>query len=129
MSTIAPEAGTLRQLPPEPWGRKMRRAREQVADLTLGEAAELASRFTLTDASTISRLESMTEPPTGARSKSQRQRAYILCLAYEVDPASLGLGPDDLLVDVVIPFRTPSDLREASTIWDTAPTLFDLDAA
>lgn len=61
-------------LPPEPWGRKMRRAREDVADLTLGQAAELASSYILTSASTISRLEQLDAPPPAVgRNKATRQ--------------------------------------------------------
>jgi transcriptional regulator with XRE-family HTH domain len=94
----------------------MTRARKS-AGLTLDEAAEMASRFMLTTGSTISRMENREEIPTGHKSAAIRQRAYILCLVYEVDPACLGLGPDDLVAEFEIPPRTPGGQRKASTIW------------
>lgn len=106
-----------RSLVPEPWGRKLLRAREDMAGLRLQDAADLASRWMLTSTAAISRLEARTEAPGGGRQQSQRQRAYILCLAYEVDPAELDLGPDDLPPNLAVPNRTPADLRESPTIW------------
>lgn len=50
----------------------------------------------LTTESTISRLESLPSEPSGHRSASRRQLAYILCHVYGVDPAEFGLSPDDL---------------------------------
>lgn len=82
----------LRAMPPEPWGRKMRRAREDVAEMSLERAVAAAGDYLLTSTSTISRLESSTDVPTMAR---QRQLALVLCLAYDVDPAEFGLSPDD----------------------------------
>lgn len=97
----------------------MKRAREDVAGLRLDQAADLASAWVLTSSATISRLEDRADMPTGGRSRSQRQRAYILCLAYGVDPAELGLGPDDLPTNMVIPARTLGEQGKPSTIWFT----------
>ena len=102
----------LRHLPPEPWGRRLTRAREDVAGLNLDEAATLAGHWMLTSKATISRLEQQPELPAGHRSGSRRQLAYVLCLAYRVDPADFGLGPGDLPVGLRIPPR-----RDSSTTW------------
>lgn len=106
-----------RQLGPEPWGRKLLRAREDIARLRLADAAELASTYMLTSTAAISRLESRHDMPTGSRSQSQRQRAYILCVAYGVDPAELGLSPEDLPPNMEIEPRTPGELGISSTEW------------
>lgn len=42
--------------------------------------------------STISRLETRDERPSDP---GRRRNAYLLCILYEIDPAELGLGPDD----------------------------------
>jgi hypothetical protein len=43
-------------LPPEHWGSKFRRAREDVGGYLLEQAAEQVSRYTLTSASALSRM-------------------------------------------------------------------------
>jgi hypothetical protein len=108
-------------MPPEPWGRRLTRAREDVAGLTLDEAATLAGRWMLTSKATISRLEAQNELPIGHRSASRRQLAYVLCLAYRVDPADFGLGSSDLPPGLRIPHRRH---HGASTSWyDVQPEL------
>jgi hypothetical protein len=103
----------LRHMPPEPWGRRLSRAREDLADLNLDQAAALAGFWMRTTRSTVQRLETLQAVPTGPKSGSKRQLAYVLCLAYRVDPADFDLSPDDLPPGIKIrPRRTA-----ASTIW------------
>lgn len=110
----------LRRLPPEPWGRRLRRAREDVAGYTLAEAVGLAGRFVLVTDSTISRLEAMEVQPSGPRAGGRRQLAYILSVAYGVDPAEFGLSPDDLPPGLSIPPRSRGDDGSVlSTKWYT----------
>lgn len=80
-------------LPPEPWGSKFRRAREDVAGYKLEVAAEAVSRYKLTSASALSRMEKREGPPPN---RSARGTAYIACVIYGVDPADLDLDPDDV---------------------------------
>jgi len=115
MSIQAAEA--VRHLPPEPWGRRMKRAREDVAHLSLDKAAKLISPYVFTSASNISRMESLTEAPHRAQSRSRRQLATVLVLSYGMDPAEFGLGDDDLPSGIDIPARTPSALEESLTVW------------
>lgn len=75
----------------------MKRAREDVAELNLNTAAELIGRLVLTSGSTISRLEALRAAPSD---RVQRARAYLACLVYGVDPAELGLTPDDLPTEI-----------------------------
>ncbi len=92
----------LRPLPDEPWGDKLRRARESSPDgkLTLQAAAhwiEIATARTLNH-TTIGRLESLIGPPKDA---PRRRLAYLLTMRYQLDPAELGLvedgdAPDDV---------------------------------
>lgn len=115
--TSTAQAPGLAHLGPEPWGRKMLRAREDVAQLSLDEAVELAGHYTLTSAATISRLEDLSVVPTGPRARRRRATAYVLCLAYRVDPAELELGPEDAPPGTEIPPRTPADLVVSPTKW------------
>ena len=107
----------LRAMPPEPWGWRMKRAREGVAGLTLDEATFLVGHWMLTTKSTIARLERHPVVPVGPRTRAQRQLAYVLCLCYEIDPAEFDLGPGDLPPGLRIPPRhhgrdgTPSVTR------------------
>lgn len=88
--------GEFFPIPPEPWGRRLERARTDVARLSLADAASIAGRLMLTSDATISRLEGLDQAPSGPRSGSRRQLAFVLCLAYQVDPAEFGLTIDDL---------------------------------
>lgn len=64
-----PELGVLA---PEPWGWRMKRAREQHAGLVLRQVVDvLAVCMPMSDA-TISRLESLPEAPTNGRQAVQR---------------------------------------------------------
>lgn len=85
-----------RIIPAEPWGRRLARVRDDVAGLTLAEAAEHAARYMATTDATISRLESLSSEPIGPRQQSRRQLAYVLCLLYGVDPAEFGLRQADV---------------------------------
>lgn len=84
---------TLAQLPEEPWGWRMKRARERYAHLTLDELVAILGRYIFIDKSTISRLEKLDEPPLNPR---KRQTAYFCALIYGLDPAQFGVGPDDV---------------------------------
>ena len=81
------------QLPPEPWGRRMRRAREDYAGLSQDRAVDAISQVALVDATTIGRLERLEEPPT---SPKRRRMAYLLCLVYGLDPEQFGLDDGDV---------------------------------
>ena len=110
---------TFRHLPPEPWGRRLLRARVDLCDLSLDEATALAGHWMLTTATAISRLERSSEVPVGPRARGRRQLAYVLCLCYLVDPADFDLGPGDLPPGITIPARTWEDGRLSSTKWLT----------
>ena len=73
----------------------------------------------LTTDSTISRLESLNEVPSGPRNQSRRQLAYILCMAYMVDPAEFELTADDLPPGLAVTDRTAGGQQELPTIWTT----------
>jgi hypothetical protein len=91
MSTVL--ANDLQPLPNEPWGRRMLRARKDVARLTSKQAAAIVSRVLPTDNATICRIERTSSLP---RDRNRRLRAQILCLAYGVDPSYLGFQRSDL---------------------------------
>lgn len=86
----------FRSLPPEPWGDRLRRARQTapVGRISQEQAARWIQAATMRpiENSTISRLESSAELPADP---GRRRNAYLLCVLYEIDPAELGLGPDD----------------------------------
>lgn len=115
--SVQPESSP-RRLPAEPWGRRLLRAREDVAGMRMEEAVDLLSRYMLITTSSISRLEKIPVVPTGPRQASRRQRAYMLCLCYGVDPADFDLGPNDIPPGLRLPPRTfGPDGRVLSTIW------------
>lgn len=94
-NVIDPEP-TYKPIPPEPWGRRLARVRQDVAGMTLAEAMRAASRVMLTTDVTISRLEALPVVPAGPRQGSRRQLAYVLCRSYRVDPEEFGLSENDL---------------------------------
>jgi hypothetical protein len=114
-ATISKPSHAFAAVPPEPWGRRLERVRHDVAHYSLDEAATLAGNYMLTTASTISRLESVDEEPTGNRQRSRRNLAYVLCMAYNVDPAEFGLGPSDLPPGVAIKRRSSSGSTKCRT--------------
>lgn len=117
MAVTSPlEARQFTPIPPEPWGRRLARVREDVAGYTLDEAVALAGNFMLTTASTVSRLEGLDSEPVGNRQGSRRQLAYVLCRAYGVNPAEFGLTANDMPPGVTIPART----ADSSTIWEAS---------
>lgn len=83
----------LAQLPAESWGRRLKRGREDVAGRTMEEAIAAVAHIVVFDKSTLSRMESLTQPPTLAR---QRMTAYTLAVSYGLDPAQFDLYPDDV---------------------------------
>lgn len=93
----------LRHLPPEPWGRRLKRAREDIAGFNLNQAAAMAGYFVICSDSTISRLETLHEMPEGPRGSRRRQLAYVLCLAYRIDPIDLGLDSNDTPPGLALP--------------------------
>lgn len=86
----------LRPLPPEPWGDKLRRARETApaGKITHARAATWIQAITMRpiDGSTIGRIEAEQGIPADP---GRRRTAYLLCFLYEVDPAEFGLGPEN----------------------------------
>jgi hypothetical protein len=86
-------------LPPEPWGSKFRRAREDVGGYNrLEDVAREVSRYKLCSTATISRMENLPGLPT---TRSARATAYIACVIYGVDPSELDLDPDDVPAELV----------------------------
>lgn len=100
----------FRPVPPEPWGRRLGRAREQLAGMRLDDAAAAVSWWMPTTASTISRLEKLQVEPVGARSGSRRALAFALCHVYGVDPAEFGVSVDDIPVGWDLVPLDPPDL-------------------
>ena len=83
----------LASLPPEPFGRKLCRIREDVAEILIEDLARRISQWTPVSSATLSRLEHATEVPSRDQA---RLVATLFCIACGVDPAEVGLGFDDL---------------------------------
>jgi transcriptional regulator with XRE-family HTH domain len=83
----------LKTIPPEPWGSRIRRAREDVAGLTNEEAARELNKYTSGSMSTISRLEHSPSVPPQRRT---REKAILLAYIYRVDPVDLDLDVGEL---------------------------------
>ena len=83
----------VRHLPPEPWGAKMRRAREDVAGMSMETAVHELGRYLSASMSTVSRIEHSSELPPQKRT---REKAILLCRVYGIDPAELDLDLEDL---------------------------------
>jgi hypothetical protein len=101
-------------MPPEPWGRKLGRARWDLNRYTIDDATRLAGFYVLTSAGAISRLEARLDVPSGLRQRRNRHLAYVLCHAYRVDPAEFGLDDDDRPPGVRLEPRRDDG---SSTIW------------
>lgn len=86
----------LPALPPEPWGWKLKRAREQYAGMTLDDAVAQLSRYIIVHPTTINRLERLDTPPVGRAAKRHRQMAYVLAMIYGLDPEQFGLLDEDV---------------------------------
>lgn len=84
---------TLKPIPPEPWGSRLRRAREDVAHLTGEQAVAHLGEYVSSSASTVSRLEHSPDVPHQRRT---REKAILLCYVYGVDPHELDLNPEEL---------------------------------
>jgi transcriptional regulator with XRE-family HTH domain len=85
-------AHQLRTLGQEPFGARLRRAR-QASGIELRAAAELISQLMFTSHTRLNRLEKMVDPPVD---RDRRALAYLAMLVYGFDPAELGLTPADL---------------------------------
>lgn len=83
----------LAVLDPETWGRRIKRAREDHAHLTLDEAVARIGQFKLTSTGSVSRMESSPTEPTDPR---RRELACVAAIVYGLDPAQFGVGSDDL---------------------------------
>lgn len=90
-TTTTQQALQLRPLPPEPWGFRLKRARE-LQHFSQEHAAERLRDFYVTSEATISRMEALAEAP---KTKKRRQLAWALLVSYGVDPSDLGLGVED----------------------------------
>jgi hypothetical protein len=113
-------AAELGELPPEPWGRRLRRAREDVGGYTnVDRAAEKVSRYQLTTGSTLARLEKLDEPPTN---RQRRVLATIALIIYGIDPEPFGLGRDDLPPAIYAQLRKSRPKFEWITADELRPT-------
>lgn len=92
MLRVMSNAQQLRLLGEEPFGSRLRRARE-ASGIELRAAAEIISRVMFTSHTRLNRLEKMIGPPPD---RERRALAYLAMLVYEFDPAQLGLSKDDL---------------------------------
>ncbi len=94
MSSTSSGQLQLDPLPPESWGRRFRRAREDHARLSL-QAAEAAVKELgwETSHTTLGRIEKANEVPA---TKRQRQTAIFALVAYGVDPTDFGLSLNEL---------------------------------
>jgi hypothetical protein len=107
----------LRALPPEPWGRQLRRVREDVAGLSMDRATAAMARYVVVSTATISRLESLAAIPADPR---QSRTAFVLCVICGVDPAELGLAPKDTgaALPGVVRDAIGEDFPALSTRWE-----------
>jgi hypothetical protein len=83
----------LAVLPPEPFGRKLCRAREDMAHMKLDEVAERISQWVAVSTATLSRLEHEDAPPSKGNPQIIATLAAVAC---GLDPAELGLSLDSL---------------------------------
>lgn len=86
------ETNALAILPPEPWGRRIKRGRE-FAGMTLDDAVAAVGRFMLTSTASISRMEDAVEVPKDPR---RRALAYLAAVSYELEPDQFGVRAEDL---------------------------------
>lgn len=103
-------------LEPEPWGRRIKRAREDHAGLTLDQAVERIGQFRLTSTGSISRMEASPNEPLEPR---RRELACVAAIVYGIHPAEFGVGSDD------VPPGTKAQVEAVypgvlSTIWNPA---------
>ena len=87
----------LRRLGPEPYGNRLRRAREEAA-LDQRTAAQQVSKFVRVDPSTLSRLEKLAGPPTDI---NRRTVIYTAAVIYGVDPSEFAVTSDDVPAGIV----------------------------
>lgn len=108
----------LRHLPPESWGKRLQRARMEVADLTVYTAAEHASHYWPTTHATVNRIEQLTDAPDRWTAGNRRALSYVLTRVYGVYPADWGLSRDDVppsvadAIDADYGPETPSHLED-----------------
>lgn len=103
----------LGSLPVEPWGRRIKRAREDYAGLTLDEAVAAIGQFKLTSTGSLSRMESSEGEPTDRR---RRELACVAAIVYGLDPGQFGVGSDDLPPGTVSQINATYE-GLVSTIW------------
>jgi hypothetical protein len=108
----------LRALPPEPWGRRLRRAREDVGGLNMDQATAAMARYVVVSTATISRLEGLPVIPADPR---QLRTALVLCVICGVDPAEVGLAPKDTgaALPGVVRDAIGKEFPALSTRWET----------
>lgn len=110
----------LHALPPEPWGRQLTRAREDVAGLLMEPAVAKIGRYMDTSTGTLSRLEGLAEVPDV---RSRRQLACIALVIYGIDPGLFGLGRDDLPPAIYAALKRDGRIRGPKFAWFTADDL------
>lgn len=88
-----PGRAALAVLPVEPWGWRMKRAREDYAGLTLEAAVAAIGQHYLTSTGSISRMEDSPGVPKDPR---RRALACIAAIVYRLDPSQFGVSSDDL---------------------------------
>lgn len=82
----------LERLAAEPFGAKLRRARE-ARRLQTREVAQIVSRVVMVSHATIARLEKELNAPTDRR---RRSVAVLCALLYGIEPEDFGLSLEDL---------------------------------
>lgn len=107
--TTAFEGLRLRSLPPEPWGRRLARARVEAGYNLRDVEAVLTPHLSR---ASLARLEERVAVPTR---RQDRARAILALLLYGVDPADFDLGPDD--VPPATDVRALLKLRTTPTGW------------
>lgn len=110
-TTKAKKPPLAKTLPPPSWGWEIKRAREEIAGLTLDQVTEAVSKFLNVTPSTISRLEKLDHTPRRLGQMRQRYLAYLLSLTYGIDPSVFDLDDDDVppaVLDVVREQGVPS---------------------
>jgi len=80
----------LRHLGPEPWGKRLTRARED-AGYTMREVEDALRPHV--SRTSIARLEDLDSVPS---KPADRGRALMMLVFFGMDPNDFGLGPDDV---------------------------------
>jgi hypothetical protein len=99
----------LRALEPEPWGRRLARARANAGYSLRDVEARLTPHVSRAG---LARLEDRPSVPVRP---ADRARAILVLLLYGVDPADFDLGPDD--VPPATDLRALTKLRISRSGW------------